>query len=196
MRDSAPIFRGGEPLDDLLPPQFDSIPERVRANMTKTFYLGFINVFKALNIVLRDVNKAPTISDVQALAYRDTSAAFYFGKGGKVEYAIDALVNSTEEVSSLIDGTFEELYEDENETDDSFRRLPKCANDLEFGLVKRKMGGFLGVGGGISNGPAFGGGFGSMAPGDVALLRSLQASIAMQLDEEEEGDDDDDDMDY
>ena len=190
MRDSAPLFRGGEPLDDLLPPQFDSIPERVRANMTKTFYFGFINLFKALNIVLREANKAPSISDVQALAYRDTNAAFYFGKGGKVEYAIDALVNSTEEASSLIDGTFEELYEDENETDDSFRRLPKCANDLEFGLVKRKMGG------GISNGPAFGGGFGSMAPGDVALLRSLQASIAMQLDEEEEGDDDDDDMDY
>lgn len=197
MRDCAPLFRVGELLDDLLPPQFDSIPEHVRANMTKTFYFGFINLFKALNIILRDVNKAPTISDVQALAYRDTSAAFYFGKGGKVEYAIDALVNSTEEASSLIDGTFEELYEDENETDDSFRRLPKCANDLEFGLVKRKMGGFLGAAGGILGGPAFGGGFGSMAPGDVALLRSLQASIAMQQDEGEEGDDDDDSgMDY
>jgi len=177
-------------VDELLPPQFDSIPEQVRANMTKTFYFGFINLFKALTIVLRDVNKAPTISDVRDLACRDTSAAFYFGKGGKVEYAIDALVDSTEEASSLIDGTFEELYEDENETDDSFRRLPKCANDLEFGLVKRKMGG-------ISDGPAFGGGFGSIAPGDVALLRSLQASIAMQQDEEEEGDDNDDsDMDY
>jgi hypothetical protein len=69
-----------------------------------------------------------------------------------VEYPINVLVNSTEEASSLIDGTFEELYEDESKTDDSFRRSPKCAHDLEFGLVKRKMGGLLGAGG-ISDGP-------------------------------------------
>jgi hypothetical protein len=35
---------------------------------------------QALDVVLRDVNEAPTISDVKALAYRDTSGAFYFGK--------------------------------------------------------------------------------------------------------------------
>lgn len=74
-------------------------------------------------------------------------------KGGKVEYVLDATVDMAREQSSLGDGTFEETFDhdesDELEGDDSgearYTTLGKCLNDLEFGIVRRKIGLVAGI---------------------------------------------------
>ena len=72
---------------------------------------------------------------------------FYFDKGGRVEYVLDATVDVAREQSSLGDGTFEDTFDHDAGEDGKplgYKELERCANDLEFGGVRLGFG--IGVG--------------------------------------------------
>jgi len=101
-------------------------------------------------------------------------------KGGKVEYVLDATVNVAREQSNLGDGTFEETFEydesDEEGEEPGYTALEKCLNDLEFGIVRRKIGLVAGVRWGS--------------------YEDREEDEWMDLDEDDDDDDDDDDSDW
>jgi hypothetical protein len=83
----------------------------------------------------------------EQLRYHDgffttTAIKYYFGKGALTDYALDAVLHGAEEESSLGDGTFDEMYEEDDEfgLSQQWRSFPECANDLKFQLVRRKLG--------------------------------------------------------
>ncbi|KAK0207157.1 hypothetical protein DFS33DRAFT_1273474 [Desarmillaria ectypa] len=66
-----------------------------------------------------------TLKDIHHDAVFESSTSFYFYKGGKVEYALDAVMAVAKEQSMLGDGTFYETYGE----DEEFLRFPECTND-------------------------------------------------------------------
>ena len=68
---------------------------------------------------------------------------FYLGKGGRIEYVLDATVDIAREQSSLGDGNFEDIFDRDAGADGEplgYRELARCANDLEFGGVRLGVG--------------------------------------------------------
>ncbi len=70
---------------------------------------------------------------VHAYAYETN---FFFNKGGKVEYALDAITSGASDQSMIGDRDFYATFGD----DEAFVALPTCTNDNEFGLVRRMVG--------------------------------------------------------
>ncbi|KAJ6460373.1 hypothetical protein C8R47DRAFT_933520, partial [Mycena vitilis] len=108
------------------------IPLQLWPQMYQTFILGYGIVMKTIAELLSRFI-LPTESTVLAelgngrIEYFDVQAAkFYFGKGGRVEYALDAIIDLAEE--------------DELPPNDAvFLRMPCCANDRELGIVRKHM---------------------------------------------------------
>ena len=78
-----------------------------------------------------------------AMDINPSAVYFYLGKGGRVEYVLDATVDIAREQSCLGDGTFEDTFdceEGEEGGDLGYRKLEKCVNDLEFGTVRLGVG--------------------------------------------------------
>ncbi|KAJ7454838.1 hypothetical protein FB451DRAFT_1565231 [Mycena latifolia] len=63
------------------------------------------------------------------------AAHFYFKKGGRVEYALDAIIDHAEG-SFDVEGTMLDMYQD----DERFLKTFPCFNDREFDVVRKKMG--------------------------------------------------------
>lgn len=145
-----PSFTRGQPLSasEFLHFAFDYIPPALRQEIYKAFYIGFHTIFKAVSQVLKTPG-IPTPEAVMAAGLElDPGAVnFYLGKGGKVEYVLDAIVDTAREQSSLGDGTFEETFDyDEGDSEEDgagrigYRELRACRNDLEFGIVRWSVG--------------------------------------------------------
>jgi hypothetical protein len=132
----------------------DFVPPEMWSHVYKTFYLGYHAVFKAISrVVHRQPSPTqlpiPTISAVLAELvesirngsshYFDAQAVnFFFGKGGKVDWALDCVIHCMVEQEE--DGSFSEMWDDPDYGSDEWRALPHCANDLEFDLVREKIG--------------------------------------------------------
>jgi hypothetical protein len=132
-------FVRGEPLssDDIeMDPALEFIPPHLHSQIFKSFYTGYQAVFRGIAHVLSKPPNLPLPSTVNRPYSLDPSADFYFRKGGKVEYALACLIHSAEEQSG--DGTFEEMWEDEDMGLDT--GLEVCANDDDFELVRMKLG--------------------------------------------------------
>ena len=149
-------FKPRQPLSasELLHSALEYLPSTLQREIYKTFYVGFSTIFDAIAQVLKTPTGIPTPHVViQAAMDIDPSAVhFYLGKGGKVEYVLDAMVNIAREQSSLGDGTFEDTFdheEGEEGGDLGYRKLVRCANDLEFGGVRLGVG----IGEGVEWGP-------------------------------------------
>ena len=128
---------------ELLHPALEYLPPALQREIYKTFYIGFSTIFDAIAHVLRAPGGIPTPHAVMqaALDIEPSAVHFYLRKGGKVEYVLDATVNSAREESCLGDGTFEDTFdheEGEEGGDLGYRKLVLCANDLEFGAVMRE----------------------------------------------------------
>lgn len=143
-------FKPYQPLSafELLHCAFDYIPPAIRREIYKTFYIGFYTIFEAISHVLKTPG-IPTPQAVVAAALELNARAvqFYLAKGGKVEYALDATVDSAREQSSLGDGTFEETFDCDEEEGGGrlgYRKLRMCGNDLGFEVVRWGVG--LGTG--------------------------------------------------
>jgi len=147
------VFKPHQPLSssDFPHPALDYIPPAIRREIYKTFFVGFYTIFLAIYHILEapGQGRIPTLQAVlaEALALDARAVRFYLNKGGKVEYVLDATIDSAREQSSLGDGTFEETFDhDESEGEDGdeeglgYAKLVKCSNDLEFGIVRRNVG--------------------------------------------------------
>lgn len=142
-----PTFVARQPLaqDSFIMFDLDFIPPHLRGEVYKTFYKGYGVLFSAVAHVLKRCSPAdPTVPDARTIAAELNSnntfdvqgAQFYFRKGGRVEYALDHIMHTAMEQSKLGDETFEELHD----SDDGWMDLPECVNDLDFELVRRKLG--------------------------------------------------------
>ncbi|PPQ99871.1 hypothetical protein CVT26_009315 [Gymnopilus dilepis] len=131
---------------------FDYIPPIIKQKIFKTFFVGAQTVFDAIYRLL-EISKDDTLLNTKTIAEAaitlDSKAFPYFlAKGGKIEYVLDALVDVSKEQSVLGDGTWDEGYDLEycpgeiknGESAVEFSALPKCANDLEFELIRNKFG--------------------------------------------------------
>jgi len=93
------------------------------------------------------------LAEIQAAAAHDPSASDdtkteaamiseYLDAGGKAEYALEAIVDNAWEKSP--EGTeytrFPHIREQEEENEKDREWMPKCANDLNFKLVRTKLG--------------------------------------------------------
>jgi hypothetical protein len=83
--------------------------------MFKTFYKGCRAVFNVIYILAKDGTRTLTVSNINAIVGGASGVIFYLNKGGKYEYALDAVVDVAREQSCLGGGEFELLYEDEAE---------------------------------------------------------------------------------
>ncbi|KAK0461730.1 ankyrin repeat family protein [Desarmillaria tabescens] len=139
MPDSLEYFTPRQAIDIhtlLLVVASDYLPQQLHSSLYKTFYAGYISIFGALYNLLENSSASFSLDIVNQVARNDFSADFYFQRGGKVEYALDAITDSALNQSLLGDGEFHAVFDD----DKDYRALPKCANDLEFQLVRDMLG--------------------------------------------------------
>ncbi|KAJ7721720.1 hypothetical protein DFH07DRAFT_760315 [Mycena maculata] len=123
-------------------PILGHIPKRLWTEMYKTFILGYGGVMKAIAQLLgRDV--LPTEATVRTelqdgqIDYEYVRAAqFYFQKGGRVEYALDAVTDNAKCSFLDLEGTDMDIYADNEE----YLKTPTCDNDREFDIVRKKIG--------------------------------------------------------
>jgi hypothetical protein len=122
-------------------PILSYIPPQLWPHVFKTFIRGYGSIFKAIAQLLSRFI-LPTESTIRAelqngqMEYFDVQAAqFYFSKGGRIEYALDAIVDSTKNNLDLA-GSMLDLYED----DKRLRETPSCANDREFDIIRQNIG--------------------------------------------------------
>ncbi|TRM60524.1 hypothetical protein BD626DRAFT_504273 [Schizophyllum amplum] len=120
-------------------PGTDYIPVYFRQNMYQSFYKGFISLSRALSRVIeRDV--IPTLQGIISEAgnsgqwYGDREVQHYVGKGGRVEYPVDYVVDAARKHMA------DEAMLEELEKSEAWRALPVCVNDMQFDLVRRRMG--------------------------------------------------------
>ena len=138
MEDEMYGFKRGVPHEDpeiLIASSY--LPRRLHLSIFKTFYRGYQAIFECIHHHLSNTD-LPLI--LESITPFDSAVDFYLGKGGKIEYALDALTDEAKDQSPFGDGTFDELWEDEEEVGKNFTELPRCDNDLEFDLVRRMLG--------------------------------------------------------
>ena len=190
MEDFMSDFQRGKPHanpDHLFDNASDYLPRHLHPAIFKTFYKGYQAIFKVIHGYL-SVTDLPLVIDVlQALVSQDTDVEFFLHKGGKVEYALDAVTAVVKEQSPLGDGTFEETWEDEEAVGRGYTGLVKCENDLEFDLVRRMVG--------LDPRLRWGPYYGPVQQADIDVLR--RSGIPFNFDNigDDFGDDDDDDDD-
>ncbi|KAF8066500.1 ankyrin repeat family protein [Lyophyllum atratum] len=112
------------------------IPSHLHQYVFKTFYVGYQSVFDTILTVLAKTDLPLSKDVISQRILGAEGVTFFFNKGGKIEYALDAVTDSAREQSPLGDSTFEETFEDHEE----YAPLPTCDNDLEFDLVRRMIG--------------------------------------------------------
>ncbi|KAJ7116328.1 hypothetical protein C8R44DRAFT_627744 [Mycena epipterygia] len=117
------------------------IPTQLWPQVFKTFILGYGSIMQAIaQLLSRSI--LPTDTTVRAelqngqIDYHDVQAAqFYFKKGGRVEYALDAIVDHAHN-SFRLAGSLLDAYQD----NEQFTKTPSCANDREFETVRKNIG--------------------------------------------------------
>ncbi|KAL6307177.1 hypothetical protein BKA93DRAFT_718300, partial [Sparassis latifolia] len=146
METMRPQFRRGRPLS-LLTILGDSIalnyvPQYLWGVIDRAFYDGLQLVFQEI----ADVLKQGAIPSPQHVRQRvEAVAQRFFAEDGRVEYALDFVTQGALEQSPLGDATWDEMVEDDlaerhDGVWEAWRSLPQCANDLEFGMVRERLG--------------------------------------------------------
>jgi hypothetical protein len=136
------------------------LPTSLHHSVTKTFFEGYCMSFSAIVHVLQrpatDLDSIPFPSTViesmvpphdATLRLHEgyfTSCAIeqFFSKGGLPDFAIDYILDFTQMQSPLGDGIWDAEMEASCEDDESieYPRLPKCPNDINFRLVRERLG--------------------------------------------------------
>ncbi|KAG6916021.1 hypothetical protein DXG01_008790 [Tephrocybe rancida] len=114
----------------------DYIPENLYPSFYKTFYVGYQSIFHVIDVFLAQTDFPLSVKAVTEIAIKQNGVDFYFGKGGKVEYAFDALTDGAKAQSPLGDGYFDWIFEEV----EVYTSLPVCSNDLKFDLVRQRLG--------------------------------------------------------
>lgn len=123
------------------------IPLDFQEKMTVSFYKAYILVIEAMHQVLMreaaDASCIPTADAITAqLESSDADATAYFDAGGKMTFVLEALVDRAYEKSP--EGPEHrrkpDLQEEEREFELQTEELPRCVHDLDFTLVRTKLG--------------------------------------------------------
>ncbi|KAK7032909.1 ankyrin repeat family protein [Favolaschia claudopus] len=118
------------------------IPKHLWPQLFKTFIVGYAHVIKAVAQLLSRPVLPTQTSVLEALQdgiadFFDVQAAkFFFNKGGRVEYAIAAIIHAAEASFIDLSGTDLDIHKD----DPNYQETPTCANDREFALVRNNFG--------------------------------------------------------
>jgi len=123
-------------------PGYEHLSTDLQRNIHPKFFDGYRRTVVAVGDACAK-NQLPTPDNISAHARTLRTSRPYFSNGGKVEYALSCVLDVAEEGSVLSSGDFEGLMEDTAGDDamgKSWNALPVCANDLEFGMVKLKLG--------------------------------------------------------
>lgn len=129
------------------------LPREVRGSrISKAFYNDYTTVVRTIADVLGKPGLAGVPSAANVEGELCGQARRFFGKGGKVEHAMDYVLHSAKEQSPLGDGTWDEMQTEaaaENELSAvAYAALPTCNNDLAFADVAERLG--------LSNADGFG----------------------------------------
>ena len=115
-------------------------------------YRGYIAVFKVIkDLIIEERKDFPTVSTVSAKLSEARSEgaevaskhiAAYLDNGGKADYALDCIVDRAREELSPLGREYdaEREYIDAVLEGTDGRRRPECANDLDFALVRARLG--------------------------------------------------------
>ncbi|KAJ7655651.1 ankyrin repeat family protein [Mycena polygramma] len=190
--DSMPMnfdrFTKGQPFDDptsMLDSPSDFIPPALYPNFYLSFYKGYCNVLRAINLLLTSTDEVLSATKIRHSLEADRDAQFFFQKGGRIEYAFDSITYCARDQSPLGDDTFFELFGD----DKDWVSLPKCANDLEFKLVQT----MLSLDDRQRWGPYYGGVDRVDIPGSVRIEKDSNDNEEEDEEEEEEEEDHEED---
>ncbi|KAG6888582.1 hypothetical protein C0995_007264 [Termitomyces sp. Mi166 len=115
---------------------YPDVPFELHPRLTLEFWMGFTIVFEMIGILLGGTDLPLTEAAVLKLARRRAVVDYFLTNGGKVLHALDATMDTVWEQSARCDGIFEEI----NANDDEYNALPTCENDLNFELVRNKLG--------------------------------------------------------
>ncbi|KAJ7736870.1 ankyrin repeat family protein [Mycena metata] len=138
--DSMPMnfssFSKGQALNpsDMMDNPSDFIPPSLHSSFYLSFYKGYCNVLRAIYLLLSTTDEV--LSAAGVLRFTE-NADFFFQKGGRVEFAFDSITHCAQEQSPLGDDTFADTFNDDYP---DWASRPTCANDLEFQLVRQKIG--------------------------------------------------------
>lgn len=117
-----------------------TLPLNVQRRMTRATWMPYLVLYPAIAHLL-ETGTVPTSEAVLALVGPLTKP--FIDIGGKVEYVLDLIIDIAESESILHDENFdesmEELYKEGDKTGVEYHNMPKCANDLEFDLVRKKL---------------------------------------------------------
>lgn len=147
-------------------PTLHYIPMELHTKMSPGFYRGYLVVVDAMTQILQQppgaacVPAPPAVTarvremcrEAQMEAGARPAAAMsveevddvetFFGVGGKVEFALEALTDRAKEKSP--EGSEyrrkKALEQEEEEFEKEVRDLPMCSNDLDFELVRTRLG--------------------------------------------------------
>lgn len=114
----------------------DYLPTHLHSSMYKTFYIGWQSIFAVIADFLNGTSQPLSADAIVARSAPERSADFFFRKGGRVEYAFDALTDVALQQSPSGDRDFEDTWRDQ----DVWIEMPVCENDLEFDLVRQMLG--------------------------------------------------------
>lgn len=146
MEEDRPNFLPWESLSHVvIPPSaigMEFIPPSLHYAVDGSFYSQYCDVLKNIGDSLSIPPLcAPTPANIRTRM--GPRILFYLLRGGLVEYALDYVTNWAEDQSPEGDGTFDEAAE---HPDPNFQiypewaDLPNCANDLDFRLVRERLG--------------------------------------------------------
>nr|GAT49091.1 predicted protein [Mycena chlorophos] len=101
---------------------------------TLKFYKAYRDIFNAIYQLLENTNELPSEAALQPFLSRTSS--FYLNHGGRIAFAFDAITGCALDHSTIRGGDHEEIFGNEED----YTSLPRCANDLEFQLVRVMLG--------------------------------------------------------
>ena len=112
--------------------------------VTRPLYVGYTAIVMVIAKLLRQPGEAGMLSasNVDAMLGRvSRHTKVFFEKGGRASDAIAFIIQSAKDQSPLGDGSWDEMREEEaGQGGEEYGKLPRCANDMDFTLVRVKAG--------------------------------------------------------
>ncbi|KAG6906883.1 hypothetical protein DXG01_011504 [Tephrocybe rancida] len=117
---------------------FPDVPPSLCSSMTKNMWRGYKNIFSMIAGLLQGTGLSLREEFILKLVHSKPGVSFFFYKGGRIADALDTLMRLSWKWSSRRDGTFDEKLVEAGEGD--YEGLPECINDLDFELVRQRLG--------------------------------------------------------
>ncbi|CCM00041.1 uncharacterized protein FIBRA_02067 [Fibroporia radiculosa] len=120
----------------------DHLPPLTRMNITKRFYEQYCRVVEAVAAMFRKDAGSPDVTAVRQALTTMRGIDEFFLYGGRIEHALDLVTASARDQSPVGDSTWDDMVEEDDDESvwDGYKSMPKCANDLEFALVRERLG--------------------------------------------------------